>query len=215
VATAKRQVYGAVDIDMIAGPSEVAVVAEESVDPDFVAADLMAQAEHDEKACAIAVVLSKELAQAIQQSVGRLIEHLERAAIVRKALQDYGAIVVCPAWEQAAEVVEAVAPEHLELLMDNAESFAARIHSAGAIFFGPFSCEVVGDYFAGPNHVLPTSGAARFASPLGVYDFLRKTSLIKYTRAALARNRAHIERFAKSENLDGHAQSVRIRFESS
>lgn len=214
VATAKRQVYGAVDIDMIAGPSEVVVVAEDSVDPDFVAADLMAQAEHDEKACAIAVVLSKELAVAIQQSVGRLIENLKRAAIVRKALQDYGAILVCSTWDEAAEAVEAIAPEHLELLMENAESFAARIHSAGAIFFGLFSCEPVGDYFAGPNHVLPTSGAARFASPLGVYDFLKKTSLIKYSRAALEKNHTYIQKFAESEKLDAHAQSVRIRFKA-
>ena len=123
-------------------------------------------------------------------------------------------IIVCTTWEQVAEAVNAVAPEHLELLMDAPEPFAAKIHSAGAIFFGPYSCEPVGDYFAGPNHVLPTSGTARFASPLGVYDFLKKTSLIKYTRAALEKNHTYIERFAESEKLDAHAQSVRIRFKS-
>jgi histidinol dehydrogenase len=214
VATAKRQVYGVVDIDMIAGPSEVVVVADDSVDPDFVAADLMAQAEHDESACAIAVVLSKELALAVQNSAACLIKNLNREKIVRKALQNYGAIIVCSTWDEVAEAVNTVAPEHLELLMDAPEAFAAKVHSVGAIFFGPYSCEPVGDYFAGPNHVLPTSGTARFASPLGVYDFLKKTNFIKYTRSALEKNHSHIERFAESEKLDAHAQSVRIRFKS-
>ncbi|HEU0006218.1 MAG TPA: histidinol dehydrogenase [Terriglobia bacterium] len=214
VTTAKRQVYGVVDIDMIAGPSEVVVVAEDSIDPDFVAADLMAQAEHDENACAIAIVLSKELALAIQNSLACLIKNLNREKIIRKALQNYGAIIVCSTWDEVAEVVNAVAPEHLELLMGEPEPFAAKVHSAGAIFFGSYSCEPVGDYLAGPNHVLPTSGTARFASPLGVYDFLKKTSLIKYTQAALEKNHAYIEKFAESEKLDAHAQSVRIRFKS-
>jgi histidinol dehydrogenase len=214
VATAKRQVYGVVDIDMIAGPSEVVVVADDSVDPDFVAADLMAQAEHDENACAIAVVVSKEVALAVQNRAACLIKNLNREKIIQKALQNYGAIVICNTWDEVAEVVNAIAPEHLELLMNTPEPFAEKIHSAGAIFFGVYSCEPVGDYFAGPNHVLPTSGAARFASPLGVYDFLKKTSLIKYTQAALHKNRGYIERFAESEKLDAHAQSVRIRFKS-
>lgn len=214
VAAAKRQVYGIVDIDMIAGPSEVVVVADDSVDPDFVAADLMAQAEHDENACAIAVVVSKEFALAVQNSVACLIQNLNREKIIRKALQNFGAIIVCSSWDEVVEAVNAVAPEHLELLMDAPEPFATKIHSAGAIFFGPYSCEPVGDYFAGPNHVLPTSGTARYASPLGVYDFLKKTSLIKYTQAALERNHAYIEKFAESEKLDAHAQSVRIRFKS-
>ena len=214
VATAKRQVFGVVDIDMIAGPSEIVVVAEDSIDPDFVAADLMAQAEHDENACAIAVVVSKEFALAVQNSAACLIKNLNREKTIRKALQNYGAIIVCSTWDEVVEAVNAVAPEHLELLMDAPEALAAKVHAAGAIFFGPYSCEPVGDYFAGPNHVLPTSGAARFASPLGVYDFLKKTSLIKYTRAALEKNHTHIERFAESEKLDAHALSVRIRFKS-
>ncbi|MCI0622881.1 MAG: histidinol dehydrogenase [Acidobacteria bacterium] len=212
VATAKRQVYGVVDIDMIAGPSEVVVVAEDSIDPDFVAADLMAQAEHDANACAIAIVLSKEFALSVQNSAACLIKNLSREKIVREALENCGALIICASWDQAAEAVNAVAPEHLELLMEEPEPFAAKIHSAGAIFFGPYSCEPVGDYFAGPNHVLPTSGAARFASPLGVYDFLKRTSLIKYTQAALQKNHAYIEKFAESEGLDAHAQSARVRF---
>ena len=214
VATAKRQVYGVVDIDMIAGPSEVVVVADDSVDPDFVAADLLAQAEHDENACAIAVVVSKEFALAVQNSAACLIKNLNREKIIQKALQNYGAVIVCSTWDEVAEAVNAIAPEHLELLMNTPEPFAEKIHSAGAIFFGVYSCEPVGDYFAGPNHVLPTSGTARFASPLGVYDFLKKTSLIKYTQAALQKNHGYIERFAESEKLDAHAQSVRIRFKS-
>ena len=215
VATAKRQVYGVVDIDMIAGPSEIVVVADDSVDPDFVAADLMAQAEHDENACAIAVVVSKEFALAVQNSAACLIKNLNREKIIRKSFQNYGAMVVCRTWDEVAEAVNSIAPEHLELLMNTPEPLAEKIHSAGAIFFGVYSCEPVGDYFAGPNHVLPTSGAARFASPLGVYDFLKKTSLIKYTQTALQKNHTYIERLAESENLDAHAQSVRIRFKSS
>lgn len=214
VATAKRQVYGAVDIDMIAGPSEVVVVADDATNPDFIAADLMAQAEHDENACAIAVVVSTKMALAIQNSAACLIKNLGREQIVRKALQNYGGIIVCSGWDDVAEVVNAIAPEHLELLMETPDQLAEKIHSAGAIFFGPYSCEPVGDYFAGPNHVLPTSGTARFASPLGVYDFLKKTSLIKYTRTALEKNHAFIEKFAESEKLDAHAQSVRIRFKA-
>jgi histidinol dehydrogenase len=214
VATAKRQLFGAVDIDMIAGPSEVVVVADDSVDPDFIAADLMAQAEHDENACAIALVSSNKLALAVQASVVSLIKNLSREKIVRMALQSFGAVIVCANWEEAAEAINRIAPEHLELLMEQSDSFSEKVQAAGAIFFGPYSCEAVGDYFAGPNHVLPTSGTARFASPLGVYDFLKKTSLVKYTEAGLRRNLAYIEKLAASENLDAHALSVRIRFKN-
>jgi histidinol dehydrogenase len=212
VATAKRQVFGIVDIDMIAGPSEIVVVADDSVDPDFVAADLMAQAEHDENACAIAVTLSKDFACAIQSRVASLIKNIKRETIIRKSLDNYGSLLITASWEEAAEAVNTIAPEHLELLMQDAESFSEKIHSAGAIFLGPYSCETVGDYLAGPNHVLPTSGTARFASPLGVYDFLKRTSLIKYSQPALKKNRSFIEAFAWAENLDAHAQSVRVRF---
>jgi histidinol dehydrogenase len=212
VATAKRYVFGVVDIDMIAGPSEVVVVADESVDPDFVAADLMAQAEHDENTCAVALTLSRELANAIQDSVARQIKSLSREEVIKKSLENYGAIIVAGSHDEIAEAVNAIAPEHLELLLQDPEPLAEKIHSAGAIFFGPYSCEVVGDYFAGPNHVLPTSRTARFASPLGVYDFLKRTSLIRYSQSALQKNRTYIEAFAQAEHLDAHAQSVRVRF---
>jgi histidinol dehydrogenase len=207
-------VFGAVDIDLIAGPSEVVVVADDSTDPDFIAADLMAQAEHDEQACAIAIVLSKELALAIQNSAACLVKNVSREKIVRKALENFGAVIVCGTWDEAARAVNALAPEHLELLMAEPEPFSHKVHAAGAIFFGADSCEAVGDYFAGPNHVLPTSGTARFASPLGVYDFVKRTSIIKYTHAALWANRMHIEKLAEAEQLDAHAQSVRVRFKS-
>jgi histidinol dehydrogenase len=213
VATAKRQVFGVVDIDMIAGPSEVVIVADPSVNADFAAADLMAQAEHDENACAIAITLTRDFAVSIRNSLARLIESLSRKEIIRKALTNYGSILVVEDWVEAAEAVNTIAPEHLELLMPEPESFAEKIHSAGAIFFGAYSCEPVGDYLAGPNHVLPTSGTASFASPLGVYDFLKKTSLIKYTSEALKKNRTYIEKFALAENLDAHAHSVRVRFQ--
>ena len=212
VTTAKRQVFGIVDINMIAGPTEVMVIADDSVDPDFVAADLLAQAEHDEDACSIAVTLSKDFAYSIQNRVAYLIRNVKREKIIRKSLKNYGSLLIAANWEEAAEAVNTLAPEHLELLMRNPEPFSEKIHSAGAIFFGPYSCEAVGDYFAGPNHVLPTSGTARFASPLGVYDFLKRTSLIKYNQPALQKNRALIEAFALAENLDAHAQSVRVRF---
>ena len=212
VATAKRLVFGVVDIDSIAGPSEVIVVADDEVPADFVAADLMAQAEHDVNACAIAIVPTEEFARLVQDSVVKLIKSLKREKTILKSLSTYGSILICPDQDQAAEIINAIAPEHLELLLKDAEAFSNRIFSAGAIFFGPYSCEPVGDYFAGPNHVLPTAGAARYASPLGVYDFLKKTSLIRYNRRALERNHSAIEKFAMAEQLDAHAQSVAIRF---
>ena len=163
VATAKRQVFGVVDIDMIAGPSEVVVVADESVDPDFVAADLMAQAEHDENACAIALTLSRDVATSIQSSLACQIKNLSREKVIRRSLENYGSIIIATTWDEVAEAINIIAPEHLELLLADPEPLADKIHSAGAIFFGPYSCEPVGDYFAGPNHVLPTSGTARFS----------------------------------------------------
>jgi histidinol dehydrogenase len=213
VATAKRQVFGIVDIDMIAGPSEVVVVAGDSADADCVAADLMAQAEHDPDACALAVVFSTVIAEKIRASLEHLIGELNRRETIRQALSNFGAILLVSGEEEAVEAVNCIAPEHLELFVADPETFSAAIHSAGAIFFGEYSCEAVGDYFAGPNHVLPTSGTARFASPLGVYDFLKRTSLIHYTRQALARDRAHVEQIARAEQLDAHALSVSIRFD--
>ena len=211
MALAKRQVFGVVDIDMIAGPSEVVVVADSSTNPDYVAADMMAQAEHDEQACSIAITISAEETLRIRKSLSRLLSQLERREIIQKALETQGAVLVVSDWEEGANAVNAIAPEHLELLIPQAEEFSKKIHAAGAIFFGEYSCETVGDYFAGPNHVLPTSGTARFTSPLGVYDFLKKTSLIKYTREALLQNHRFIELFAQAEQLDAHALSVRLR----
>ena len=211
VATAKRLVYGVVDIDSIAGPSEVVVVADNAIPAEFVAADLMAQSEHDHNACAIGIVPTKMYARSVVTAAEKLIKTLKRKEIIYESLKNFGAILIIPDWDQAAQVVNTIAPEHLELLLKGSETFSEKIHSAGAIFFGAFSCETVGDYFAGTNHVLPTSGTARYASPLGVYDFLKKTSLIHYGRRALERNHTAIERFAMAEKLDAHALSVMIR----
>jgi histidinol dehydrogenase len=213
VATAKRQVFGAVDIDMIAGPSEVVIVADSTAPPAFVAADLMAQAEHDPDACAIAIMFSPSQAGNLQQALRYWMEKLPRKEIILKSLINFGGIILVENRDEASAAVNAVAPEHLELLLEDPEDFSIQIHSAGAIFFGPYSCEAVGDYFAGPNHVLPTSGTARFASPLGVYDFLKRTSLIHYSCEALEKNRAAVELLARSEKLDAHALSVVVRFE--
>lgn len=211
VSAAKRQVFGQVDIDKIAGPSEVVVVADDSAHPDHVAADLMAQAEHDEAAVALAIVFSRVQAEAVRASLQRQILELSRQATIRTALERYGAVLVVSEPREAVAIVNRIAPEHLELLTREAESLGRQVEACGAIFFGSHSCEAVGDYFAGPNHVLPTGGSARFASPLGVYDFVKRTNLVKYTREALRRNHRAIERFALAEKLDAHARSVRIR----
>ena len=211
VSEAKRQVFGQVDIDKIAGPSEVAVVADDSAHPDHVAADLMAQAEHDEEAVALAIVFSRVQAEAIRASLERQILELSRQATIRTALERHGAVLVVSDPREAVAIVNRIAPEHLELLTREAESLGRQVEACGAIFFGSDSCEAVGDYFAGPNHVLPTGGSARFASPLGVYDFVKRTNLVKYTRAALRKHHRSIERFALAEKLDAHAHSVGIR----
>ncbi len=214
VSAAKRQVFGQVDIDKVAGPSEVVVVADDSAHPDHVAADLMAQAEHDEAAVALAIVFSRVQAEAVRASLDRQILELSRQATIRRALERYGAVLVVSDPREAVGIVNRIAPEHLELLTREAESLGRQVEDCGAIFFGYDSCEAVGDYFAGPNHVLPTGGSARFASPLGVYDFVKRTNLVKYTRAALRRNHRTIERFALAEKLDAHAHSVRVRMET-
>ena len=213
VSAAKRQVFGQVDIDKIAGPSEVVVVADDSAHPDYVAADMMAQAEHDEAAVALAIVFSRDQAEAVRASLERQILELSRQATIRMALERYGAVLVVNDPREAVAIVNRIAPEHLELLTRDAESLGRQVEACGAIFFGSDSCEAVGDYFAGPNHVLPTGGSARFASPLGVYDFVKRTNLVKYTRAALRKHHRSIERFALAEKLDAHAHSVGIRME--
>jgi len=211
VAGAKRQVFGRVDIDMIAGPSEILVIADADADPVHVAADLIGQAEHDPDAIAWLVTPSAALADAVPTALDRLLERNLRRDIARQALEGNGAIVVVADLDAAAAVAELRAPEHLELLVSNPLELAGRIRNAGAIFLGGSSPEPVGDYFAGPNHVLPTGGSARFASPLGVYDFVKRTSLIGYSPARLQAHAADVVRLAESEGLHGHAEAVRVR----
>lgn len=211
VATAKRLVFGAVDIDMIAGPSEVVIVADEKANARWVAADLLAQAEHDEYASAICITNSVELARQVQQELEIQMRSLERRSICRRSIDHFGAVIIVRHLAEVEKIVNDLAPEHLELHLSQAELFSRKIKTAGAIFLGPFSPEAVGDYFAGPNHVLPTSGTARFSSPLGVYDFLKRTSIIRYSRKRLQRDCRAILTLARAENLTAHAQSVQLR----
>jgi histidinol dehydrogenase len=213
VAAAKKLVYGNVDIDAIAGPSEIVVFADESAPARFVAADLLSQAEHDADAAAILVTTSSALAKQVQGEVESQLAELPRREIASKALEHYGAIFLVDSLEKGYELINKIAPEHVELMLDNAEQAAAAIAYAGAIFFGPYSCEAAGDYLAGPNHVLPTGGTARFSSPLGVYDFLKRTNLIKYNREKLEKTVRAIAGLAECEGLAGHARAATIRFE--
>jgi histidinol dehydrogenase len=211
VAEAKRQVFGTVDIDMVAGPSEILVLADHSADPRHVAADLIGQAEHDPDAIAWLVTTHAPLAEAVPAEIERLLADNPRAGIARDALEANGLICVVPDLATAAQVAEIRAPEHLELLVEEPLPLAGRIHNAGAIFLGPHTPEPVGDYFAGPNHVLPTGGTARWASPLGVYDFVKRTSLIGYSAERLREHAADVVRLAESEGLHGHADAIRVR----
>jgi histidinol dehydrogenase len=211
VAEAKRQVFGRVDIDMIAGPSEILVIADAHADPIHAAADLIGQAEHDPDAIAWLVTTSPELAARVPAEVERLLARNPRRDVARAALEANGAIVVVATLEDAAAVADLRAPEHLELLVAEPLALAGRIRNAGAIFLGASSPEPVGDYFAGPNHVLPTGGSARFASPLGVYDFVKRTSLIGYSPERLRAHADDVIRLAEAEGLHGHAEAVRVR----
>lgn len=211
VAAAKKLVFGAVGIDSIAGPSEVVVLADETARADFVAADLLAQAEHGEDASAVLVTTSKELARRVSVEVERQARTLPRQKIVWRSLADYGALFVVEDIGEACAVVNELAPEHLEIIVRDEDEAAARVRHAGAIFFGPYTPEAVGDYFAGPNHVLPTGGAARFSSALGVNDFVRRTSIVRYTREELNRTAHSIATLARAEGLDAHARSALIR----
>ena len=213
VAAAKKLVFGTVGIDSIAGPSEVAIIADDTARAEFVAADLLAQAEHAEDACAILVTTSAQLAHDVAAEVSRQAESLPRRAVVEKSLVQYGAVLLVNDLDEACAIVNSLAPEHLEIVTRDDEAVAARILHAGAIFFGPYSPEVVGDYFAGPNHVLPTAGAARFSSALGVYDFVKRTSVLRYSREALRQSADKIATLAKAEGLDAHARSAVIRLE--
>jgi histidinol dehydrogenase len=211
VAAAKKLVFGAVGIDSIAGPSEVVVLADESARADFVAADMLAQAEHGEDASAVLVTTSLELAKRVAGELARQVVTLPRRSIVTRSLNDFGALFVVGTIEEACELVNELAPEHLEIITLDDTAAAARVRHAGAIFFGPHTPEAVGDYFAGPNHVLPTGGASRFSSALGVQDFLRRTSVIRYTREELQRTAPLIAVLAEAEGLDAHARSAMIR----
>ena len=213
VAAAKRQLFGQVGIDVIAGPSEILVVAERGCDPDWIAADLLSQAEHDVQAQAILVTDSAELADRVAAAIHRLLAQLPRAEIARASWERVGAIVLVPSLEAAAPVVDAVAPEHLELALVDPEPLLARIRHAGAIFLGRFAPEALGDYVAGPSHVLPTGGGARFASGLGVLDFLKRSSIIGLDRAALERIGPAAFRLAEAEGLSAHALSVALRLD--
>lgn len=213
VALAKKAVFGFVSIDSIAGPSEILVLADETANPRFVAADLLSQAEHDEMASAILVTTSRELALKVSEEVDKFTAVLSRKEILEKSLENYGYILVAENMQDAIDATNEIASEHLEIVTKNPFDTMTRIKNAGAIFLGEYSSEPLGDYFAGPNHVLPTNGTAKFFSPLSVDDFIKKSSIISYSREALEKVHTNIEQFAESERLTAHANSIRVRFE--
>lgn len=213
VALAKKAVYGHVSIDAIAGPSEILVIADETANPRYVAADLLSQAEHDELASAILVTTSMELAEKVSEEIDGFLKELSRAEIIRKSLDNYGYILVADTMEEAIETANEIASEHLEIQTKDPYDVMTKIRNAGAIFIGEYSSEPLGDYLAGPNHVLPTNGTAKFFSPLSVDDFIKKSSIIAYSRDALEKIHTEIETFAKAEHLTAHANSIHVRFE--
>lgn len=213
VALAKKAVYGYVSIDSIAGPSEILVIADETANPRYVAADLLSQAEHDELASAILVTTSEALADAVSEEVDGFVEVLSRKSILEKSLENYGYILIAEDLNQAVDIANEIASEHLEIVTKNPFEVMTQIKNAGAIFLGEYSSEPLGDYFAGPNHVLPTNGTAKFFSPLSVDDFIKKSSIIYYSRQALEPVKNDIIKFAESESLTAHANSIRVRFE--
>lgn len=212
VALAKRAVYGQVSIDSVAGPSEILVLADETADPLYAAADLLSQAEHDEMASAIMITTSPELAQKVSEEAERMAGELERSEIIRKSLEQFGMIFVADTMEDAVEAANEIASEHLEILTKDPYDIMTKIRNAGAIFLGPYSSEPLGDYYAGPNHILPTNGTARFFSPLNVDDFVKKSSIISYSYEALEKAHKDIIFFAKQEGLTAHANSIQVRF---
>ncbi len=213
VATAKKLLYGVVDIDMVAGPSEILIVADKTADPAFLAADLMSQAEHDKMASAILLTTSVDLARAAAHEIEKQVKTLERQEIIRESLENYGEIIVCEDLKQAIDFANELAPEHLELCVAEPLKYIGKVDNAGSVFLGNFSPEPLGDYFAGPNHVLPTSGTARFFSPLGVDSFVKKSSFIYYTPAELRAAKDDIIKLADTEGLTAHANSIKVRFE--
>jgi histidinol dehydrogenase len=215
VALAKREVFGDVDIDMIAGPSEIAILADDTAKAHEVAADLLSQAEHDPRACSVLVTPSVALAEAVANEVDRQLVDLPRRNIAAASIANYGVIYVTDTLAEAIETVNKIAPEHLEIITENAMELIGQIRHAGAIFVGRFSSEPVGDYFAGPNHVLPTNGTARFSSPLNVEDFQKKSSVIMYSETAFKQNASKIAEFARIEGLEAHARAIEARFRDS
>ncbi len=213
VALAKKAVFGYVSIDSVAGPSEILVLADNTADPRYVAADLLSQAEHDELASAILITDSRELAEKVSAEAEHFTKQLSREEIIRKSLDNYGYILVAEHMDDAVEAANDIASEHMEILTKDPFQTMTKVKNAGAIFLGEYSSEPLGDYFAGPNHILPTNGTAKFFSPLGVDDFIKKTSIISYSREALLRDHEDIERFAKSEGRTAHANSVAVRFQ--
>ncbi len=211
VAVAKKLVFGYVDIDMIAGPSEVLIIADETAEPAFIAADMLSQAEHDERASAMLVTPSKKAAEKVNNEIEKQLSELKRKEIARKSIDDYGIIVVVEDLNEAVKIANEIAPEHLELSVENPEELLGLIKNAGAVFLGHYTPEAVGDYIAGPSHTLPTGGTARFFSPLSVEDFLKRMSVISYPKEELIASAGDIERIAEMEGLEAHAKSVRIR----
>lgn len=213
VAAAKRMAYGTLDIDMVAGPSEVLVIADETADPKFVAADLLSQAEHDRLASAILLTTSQTLAEQVDAEIVRQTGYLSRSAIMEESLKNFGAVIVCPTLEKCVELANEVAPEHLEVCTENPRALLPGIRNAGAVFLGSWAPEPLGDYLAGPDHVLPTSGTARFFSPLSVDSFLKTMSVLEFDRASLEPIHSEVIAFAEAEHLTAHANSIRVRFE--
>lgn len=213
VALAKKAVYGYVSIDSIAGPSEILVLADETANPRYIAADLLSQAEHDELASAILITTSRELAEKVSEQIDVFVNELSRTEIMQKSLDNYGYIMVAENMKAAIDAVNEIASEHLEILTSNPFEIMTKIKNAGAIFLGEYSSEPLGDYYAGPNHILPTNGTAKFFSPVNVDDFIKKSNIISYSREALEKVHKDIETFAESEGLTAHANSIRVRFE--
>ena len=212
VALAKKACFGYVSIDSIAGPSEILVLADETANPRYVAADLLSQAEHDELASAILITTDEKLAEAVNQQIDGFLKELSRTEIIQKSLEQYGYILLADSMEDAIEAANAIASEHLEILTKDPYAVMTKIRNAGAIFLGEYSSEPLGDYYAGPNHILPTNGTAKFFSPLNVDDFMKKTSIISYSKEALEKAHKDIEFFAEKEGLTAHANSIRVRF---
>lgn len=212
VATAKKLLYGVVDIDMIAGPSEILIVADDSAKPEFLAADLMSQAEHDVLASSILLTNSEKIASETVEALKRQVEDMPRKDIIKKSLKDYGAIIACQNLSEAVDFANELAPEHLEMCVENPMEYIGRMDNAGSVFLGNYSPEPLGDYYAGPNHVLPTGGTARFFSPLSVDSFVKKSSFIYYTESALSQDKDDVVTLAEAEGLGAHANSIKVRF---